>query len=305
MLQQKSEIRKSYFLNKHVIITPGRLKRPRDMVEQTVEKDIGKCVFCPENIEQELLIKKYDNKIIVLKNKYPSMSLDNPKAYGTQEVVIETLDHDQNFVDFSIKHIELYLKVLVDRLKVISKNKKIEYILEFKNHGSKAGASIKHEHSQIFATKILPYDVLEEFKLAEEYKIKHKICPYCDILKKELKSKRKIYEDNYVGAFAPFASEYHYEAWIFSKRHTDNIATLKNNEIQSIAKCLKFILSKVKKLELAYNFFMHQVVSKTDQHFCIKFQPRDVNIWAGVELGSGLVINSVCPEIAAKYYRNA
>lgn len=299
---QKSEIRKAYFLNKYVIITPGRLERPRDIVEQTVEKDIGKCVFCPENIEQELLIKKYDNKITVLKNKYPSMSLNNPKAYGTQEVLIETPDHNQNFVDFSIKHIELYLKVLADRLKVISKNKKIEYILEFKNHGSKAGASIKHEHSQVFASKILPFDVFEEFKLAEEYKIKHKICPYCDILKKELKSKRKIYEDDYVGAFAPFASEYHYEAWIFPKRHTDNLGTLKNNEIQSIAKCLKFILSKVKKLGLAYNFFMHQVVSKTDQHFYIKLQPRDVNIWAGVELGSGLVINSISPETAAKYY---
>lgn len=302
MLQKQSEIRKAYFLNKFVIITPGRLTRPRDIVEQSVEKSLKKCIFCLENIEKKLLIKKYSNKIVALKNKYPSVSLSNPKAYGTQEVVIETTKHNESFVDFSIAHIELYLQVLADRLKEISKNKKIEYILEFKNHGSKAGASIKHEHSQIFATKILPYDVFEELELFKEYKAKNKTCPYCDILKKELKSSRKIYEDDYVGAFAPFASEYHYEAWIFPKRHTDNMATLKKSEIKSMAKCLKFILSKVKKLALAYNFFMHQVVSAHDQHFYIKLQPRDINVWAGVELGSGLVINSISPEKAAEYY---
>ena len=302
MLQKQSEIRKAYFLNKFVIITPGRLTRPRDIVEQSVEKSLKKCIFCLENIEKKLLIKKYSNKIVALKNKYPSVSLSNPKAYGTQEVVIETTKHNESFVDFSIAHIELYLQVLADRLKEISKNKKIEYILEFKNHGSKAGASIKHEHSQIFATKILPYDVFEELELSKEYKAKNKTCPYCDILKTELKSSRKIYEDDYVGAFAPFASEYHYEAWIFPKRHTDNMATLKKSEIKSMAKCLKFILSKVKKLGLAYNFFMHQVVSAHDQHFYIKLQPRDINVWAGVELGSGLVINSISPEKAAEYY---
>ncbi|MBU1349708.1 DUF4931 domain-containing protein [Patescibacteria group bacterium] len=302
MLQKQSEIRKAYFLNKFVIITPGRLTRPRDIVEQSVEKSLKKCIFCLENIEKKLLIKKYSNKIVALKNKYPSVSLSNPKAYGTQEVVIETTKHNESFVDFSIAHIELYLQVLADRLKEISKNKKIEYILEFKNHGSKAGASIKHEHSQIFATKILPYDVFEELELSKEYKAKNKTCPYCDILKTELKSSRKIYEDDYIGVFTPFASEYHYEAWIFPKRHTDNIATLKKSEIKSMAKCLKFILSKVKKLGLAYNFFMHQVVSAHDQHFYIKLQPRDINVWAGVELGSGLVINSISPEKAAEYY---
>jgi len=308
MLKIKSEIRKAYFLNKFVIITPGRAKRPRDMMEQTIEKSQTNCVFCPGNLENNLIIKTYgktgkDWKIAVLKNKFPSVSLNNKKAYGIQEVIIETPDHNQAFTDLSLSHLELYLQVLSDRLKEISKNKRIEYILQFKNRGSKAGASIKHEHSQIFATEILPPDIFEELKLAENYKIEHQTCPYCDILKKELKSKRKIWEDDYVGAFTPYAPEYHYEAWIAPKRHTDNISTLTKKEIKSLARCLNFILSKVEQLGLAYNFFMHQVVSHTNQHFYIKVQPRDINVWAGVELGSGLVINSVSPEEAAKQYR--
>ena len=45
----QAEIRKHYFLDKYVIITPGRAKRPRDIKEQTILKRIEACPFCPEN----------------------------------------------------------------------------------------------------------------------------------------------------------------------------------------------------------------------------------------------------------------
>ena len=65
---------------------------------------------------------------------------------------------------------------------------------------------------------------------------------------------------------------------------------------------LKKILIKLDELGLSYNYFLHQVVSDHDQHFYLKIQPRE-NIWAGIELGSGLVVNSIPPEEAAKFYR--
>ena len=188
------------------------------------------------------------------------------------------------------------------RTEAISNNQRIEYILCFKNQGSKAGASIVHAHSQIFATDILPPDIHEELGLAQAYKIEHGTCPYCDIIAKEMKSERKIFEDKFVAAFTPYASEYHYEARIFTKRHLDNIAKLDDDEFKSFAKILKVILLKLQRLDLSFNFFLHQVISNKDQHFYLKIQPRD-SVWAGIELGSGLVINSVLPEDAAEYYK--
>lgn len=302
-----SEYRKQYFLNKYVLVTPGRAKRPHEIIEQSLLKPDAKCDFCPKTIDKKQLIKTYGGnpwKIAAMINKYPAVALTNKKAYGVQEVIVETPDHNKKFADLNLADIIFYFEVMADRLSEITKNKKIEYILQFKNHGSKAGATIRHEHSQIFATDILPPDILEELKLAQNYKIEHGSCPYCDILKKELKSPRNICEDQHAGAFTPYASRYHYEAWIFPKRHVDNITRLKPDEIASMAKCLKLILGKASSLGLAYNFFMHQVVSANDQHFYIKVQPRDQNIWAGIELGSGLVINSVAPETAAKFYRS-
>ncbi|MFA6106129.1 MAG: DUF4931 domain-containing protein [Patescibacteria group bacterium] len=304
----QSEIRKQYFLNKYVIITPGRARRPHEIMEQSQAISDFKCEFCPDTIDKKQLIKTYGKgktwKIAALRNKYPAVALDNKKAYGIQEVIIDTPEHDIKFSELSVPDIAYYFDVMADRLKEITKDKKIEYVLQFKNHGSKAGATIRHEHSQIFATNILPPDISGELQQAENYKIEHNACPYCGILKNELKSPRKICEDKFIGAFAPYASEYHYEAWIFPKRHLDNISVLTREEKKSLAACLKKILAKIDSLGLAYNFFMHQVVKDSGQHFYIKVQPRDKNVWAGIELGSGLVINSIAPEKAAKFYRS-
>ena len=308
MPNKKSKIRKSYFLNKYVVITPGRAKRPRDIEEKTVVKRVGNCPFCPEKIKKDIILDKItkpnkkDWEVISIANIFPAVTLDNKKAYGAQEVIVEMQNHQKDLGDMPITHIEKVLQMYVSRTKNLTKNKELDYILCFKNQGSKAGASIVHAHSQVFATKIIPTDLKEEARLALDYKEKHKTCPYCDIIKKERGSKREIYNDKNIIAFTPYASEFHYETWIFPKKHIDNITLLSKDELKSFAKALKMILSKLDSINVSFNFFLHNVISNKNQHFYIKIQPRD-SIWAGVELGSGLVINSISPEAAAKFYK--
>ncbi len=308
-MTNKSEIRKSYFLNKYVIITPSRSKRPRDLKEQTIVKRNDTCFFCPQNVNEKLILDKTKKEasknwqVISLANIFPAVTLDNKKAYGTQEVIIETPEHQKELGDLKTNQIELVLRMYASRTKHLAENKEIDYVLCFKNQGSKAGASLAHAHSQIFATKIIPEDLKEEARLIMDYKAKHKTCAYCDILEKEKKTERNIFEDKDIVAFTPYASEYHYEAWIFPKRHLDNITLLRKTEFSSLAKALKMILLKLDFLGLSFNLFLHNVISDQNQHFYIKIQPRD-SIWAGVELGSGLVINSISPEAAAKFYKS-
>jgi len=300
----KSEIRKDYLLDKYVIITPGRAKRPRDIKEQTIISRVSDCPFCPEKINPKNILDQIDGpdgKILSIGNIFPAVALDNKKAYGAQEVIIETPDHKKELHDLSEAQIEALLRMYAKRTEALSKIKNIEYILCFKNQGSKAGASIVHAHSQVFATDIIPPEIREELKLWRDYRLDKKTCTYCDVIKKEMKSPRKIYEDKHVAAFTPYASQYHYEAWVFTKQHLDNITKLNDNEFKAFAKILKKILTKLSELNLSFNYFLHQSISDHDQHFYLKIQPRD-SVWAGVELGSGLVINSVAPEEAAEFF---
>ena len=302
MITKKPEIRQSLISNKSVIIAPNRAMRPNDIKNKP---KLG-CPFCKKNVNQKNVVDKIkinDDEITCLKNIFPAVSLNNKKAYGTQEVIIETQNHQNDLSHFSLEHFVSLLEMYTRRTKAIAKNKKIDYILCFKNQGLEAGASLAHAHSQIFATGIIPGDLKEEKRLALEYRLEHNRCAYCDIIKKEMKSKRKIYSDKYVAAFAPDASQFHYEAWIMTKRHVDNIVDLTLDEKKSIAKVLKQLALKMSSLNLSFNYFLHNVISDKQQHFYIKIQPRD-SVWAGIELGSGLIINSVSPEDAAKYYRS-
>ena len=77
---------------------------------------------------------------------------------------------------------------------------------------------------------------------------------------------------------------------------------LTQNERLSFAKLLKKILKKINKLNLPYNYYFHQVINDEDQHLYLKITPRG-SVWAGVEIGSGLIINPVSPEEAARFYR--
>jgi len=304
-----AEIRKDYFLDKYVIITPGRAKRPRGVRAKTTFSREKFCPFCPNGIEKKLIIKTYPSikkgepwSSMVIKNKYPIITLNNPKAYGQHEVIIDTPNHGKELSQLSLQQIVNLLEVFKDRTSILSKISKIDYILIFKNEGGKAGASLAHAHCQVFASKILPPDLSEEFTAMRQYRRKYKRCPYCDIIKKEEKSPRRIYADKHVVAFTPYASAYHYETWIFPRRHVDNITHLSEQETHALAEALKKVLKKVYQLGLSYNLFLHQVVSNKDQHFYLKIQPREA-VWGGVELGSGIIVNSVSPEKAAAYLR--
>ncbi len=300
----KPEIRKDYIQEKYVLIAPKRGKRPHQKPKTSLKKTKA-CHFCPSNLKERLVDwqgEKNDWSIAVLKNKYPAISPKNPKAYGYQEVVIETPDHENHLEQLSIKQIRNLFEVYARRTLELQKDRKIDYILIFKNSGGPAGASIQHAHSQIFATKFLPPHLKDKAERVKKYQKEKGRCLYCDVIKKERKSPRFVFEDDNVICFTPYASMHNYEVWILPKRHLDNVAELNPDEQNSWAKVLKKVLKQINKLKLPYNFYFHQVVSESDQHLYMKIIPRG-SVWAGVEIGSGLIINAVSPEDAAKYYQ--
>ncbi len=303
----KSEIRKDYIQEKYVIISPRRGKRPREFERMEVhgtERQV--CHFCPEQLKNVKALATYGSQkkwqVKSIANIFPAVSKENSKAYGTQEVVVETPNHIKELDDLSVAHIGHIFEVYAERTRAITRDKKIEYILIFKNNGGKAGASLQHAHSQIFATEFLPPHLKDKSQKVQEYKLETGRCVYCDVIAKEKEGPRLVWEDKDVIAFTPYASMHNYEVWIMPKRHLDNVTVLTAGERRSMAKILKYALQKITDLHLPYNFYFHQVIHDEDQHLYLKVKPRG-SVWAGVEIGSGLIINPIAPEDAAKFYR--
>ena len=114
-------------------------------------------------------------------------------------------------------------------------------------------------------------------------------------------SYRKCFESKYFTAFTPYASRFHYEIAVFSKAHVNSITKMNDITLFDLAKIMKQILAKLKELDAPYNFFLHYNPDEK-YHFHIEFCPR-LAIWAGIEFSTGITINSVSPEEAAKFYR--
>lgn len=304
----QSEIRKDYIQEKYVIIAPRRSARPHVERPECIEPPtpVTKCHFCPRGLNEKEVIatfgpgKPWD--IAVIENLFPAVSLENVRAYGKQEIVIETPDHTSQIEDLHEEHIANLLQTYAYRARALAELPHMEYILTFKNSGGRAGESITHAHSQIFATQFLPPHLLDKSQKVQEYKLRHGTCVYCDVIAKERAGARAVYEDGSIAVFTPYASMHNYEVWILPKRHIDNVTVLSEAERLSFAYAMKRLLGGIVKLKLPYNYYFHQLVHDEDQHLYMKITPRG-SVWAGLEIGSGLIINPVPPEEAAEYYR--
>lgn len=304
----KSEIRTDLIHDRFVIIAPKRGTRPHDVQPAEVPVSSRECPFCQKIFMQAKgVYTAFDHKkpwlVKVIKNKFPVVSQANASAYGTQEVVVETPEHNVEIGELPDDHVIKIFNAYIERTRVLSKDKKIKYILIFKNHGGRAGASLVHAHSQIFATGFLPPHIIDKLTKGQEYRIAHGICYYDELIAQEEKGPRHVFADKHMVVFAPYASIYNYEAWIMPRRHLDNITQLTAEELRSLAVFTKRLIRKINSLQISYNYYLHQAITDREEHFYLRIAPRR-DVWAGVELGSRLIINTVSPEAAAKFYRS-
>ncbi len=102
-------------------------------------------------------------------------------------------------------------------------------------------------------------------------------------------------------AFTPYASRFPLEIWVLPKRHIIRIDEFDENEFNSLAEIIKKITMKLKELNADYNFYLQYGVEK--MHFHIEVCPR-LSTWAGFELATGTIINTMTPEDAAEFYRS-
>ncbi len=301
----ETEMRRDYLHDNLVIIAPNRGKRPYDT------KDFGHTLIetaksprLDENTFVSELKNKNGNWIVkVVENKFPSLTLNNPRAYGKQEVVIDTPRSNVSFGALSPHQIREVLEVYIQRTKSLLHQNGIKYVLVFKNDGYEAGASLAHAHSQIFAMPIIPQKYQHESDLVEEYFKETNKNPFDDIIDFEKNQHSRVVSENKQWfVFCPYASQWPFELWFLPKRHFVNSIELDSSELESLSELLKKYLSKLHSNGISFNMYLQNGVS--DNHrFGIKVCGRS-NIWGGLEVSTGIVINTVPPESATKWYKS-
>jgi len=334
------ELRKDPVLGRWVIIATERAKRPSDFDVVRQKTHAESCAFCGGHEEEtppEVYAIREEGtapnapgwQVRVIPNKYPALDVkgdlnregvgmvDMANGIGIHEVIVETPEHDKDMADLSEERIGEVMRTYRERIIDLEEDRRLKYVLIFKNQGRSAGASLEHAHSQLIATPITPKRVKEKLDGAKRYfDYKHR-CIFCDYIKqeRELFGERLVAETEHFIALSPFAARFPFETWILPKRHMLDFTLTEKEEIEDLGAMLKPLLMKLRKAlnDPPFNYVLHQApyrrprggywtTIEEDYHWHIELIPRLTRV-AGFEWGSGFYINPTPPEVAAEELR--
>lgn len=331
-----SELRLDIVSGDWVVIATGRAKRPEMFKRERrkfQELPEEKCPFCQiETQEKPILIFSHGKKIsetkkipkdwttVVIPNKYPAFISDrslNAKMEGPYQIMnavgfhelVVTRDHKKSLGQFDTYQIKEVIDTYQSRYLELMKKPEVNYVSIFHNHGSEAGASQPHPHSQIAAIPLIDADLRKAISNSQKYFENYQECIYCRMNDWERKTKKRIvFENRDFLVICPFASKAAFEIIISPKKHLAYFEKITEIEKFYLSEAFRIALNKLYKglNDPAYNFYLH--TSPCDgknydfYHWHWTILPK-TSTWAGFELGARMEISTIEPEKAAAYLR--
>ena len=290
---------------REVIYAPRRSKRPGSSgarIPAAADGEADACPFCeghehstpPElfalGTEKGRLSDCPGWKVRVVPNLYP--------AFERQQVVIHSPDHARSLGDLSDGQLALIVEAWA-RIAEEAWSEGFDHLLVFVNEGEAAGASRPHSHSQTVWLDREPPQVA-----AEAPRLRRDGCMLCALLADlppALRlAKRELEEGAVLLAVAP-AGRAPYELLIAPSEHLVDAF----GEPAQLAAALALAADGIRRLNAVegptpFNLWLHNF--QGDGHWHLELVPR-LSVFAGIELGAGIYVNTLEPEAAAARLR--
>lgn len=339
--KRHSELRQDLVSGDWILFAPGRLQYSHSLtfLKKKPKRVVAPIQTCPfeeplKNVSEKIILSyempntssradgAWKNwEILVLENKYPAVQYSPIKLFslrgpfiavsgvGHHDLVI-TREHNVPFMRLSPEKAFHVFEAFRDRYLMLFADKNIAYVSIFHNWGPFSGASVYHPHYQIIGVPVVPPDISHSLEGSDRYFKKHKTCVHCKMIAWELKQKKRvILKTKRAIAIAPFVSRNQFEVRIFPLKHLPYFENSFDEDLHGVVDVLQKVLRKMHKNlnDPDFNFFIHTapVENKkkhTHYHWHIEIYPK-MNVRAGFEYGTGIEINSVDPDLAAKILR--
>jgi len=326
------EMRQNRFTKEWVVIATERAKRPEELKTNRPDaKPLPKysptCPFCPGNEQMspgevmrlggpdgEWRIKVVPNKFAALSREgEPTRKVERSKrtinGVGIHDVIVESPDHSMTTALLPDEHVTSILNVYKQRYDEVSQDPRITQITLFKNHGTGAGASLEHPHSQMIAAPVISHQVRDRMFEALRHYDEFGECIFCQVMAEEIDEKTRIVMvTDHFAVLQPFASPTPFTTHIYPRRHMASFGDVSQEELVDLGRTLRTLLGKLYfgLNNPDFNYTIRTAPSENAgvkyYHWHISVIPRLTRL-AGFELGSGMFINTVLPETAAEFLR--
>lgn len=321
-----------------MVLVPGRSARPNEhaAAPPTGATDTG-CPFCEGNegrTPPEVAALGPPGRapntpgwlVRTIPNRFPTVSSELPPgprpptvnefagapAFGYHEVVIESPSHSPSLGFLPMEQVVRVVRMCRDRVRYLSDQSHVGSVTLFENTGPESGGSLWHPHAQLVTLPEATSALEEEGAGAERYRRRTGVdCAFESVAAAELADgRRTVLDADGLVAFAPFASGLAYEVRLQPRRHARSFGDVTDEESRAIALHLAALLRALLTLlpGASYNFVVRSPVAAATgldrYHWHLDLYPRLVRP-DGFDLGSGVAVNTVPPEVAADALRTA
>ena len=307
------ELRRDDLSGRWVLLAAGRAARPHTFPPpgRGESAPADDCPFCPghERMTPPEVYRTGEGRpdapgwrVRVVPNLYPIVGGTDarPGATGAHEVVVLSPSHTDSFAQLEPEHAVEVLTVLRDRSRhhLAAGRTFVQVAI---NHGPAAGASIAHPHAQLVALDVMPPAVtraVERFETAGH-----------DLVTADLEEGGDALRvvDGLVAAWCPHASSTPYELRLALLAARARFDEANDSDIEAVATVARDALGRLASAlgDVPYNLVVHTAGPGTDPesfHWYIEVQTR-TSVIAGFEQGTGILVNTVAPQLAAPQLR--
>jgi UDPglucose--hexose-1-phosphate uridylyltransferase len=224
-------------------------------------------------------------------------------ALGSHEVIVNAPDPVTSLAELSPDQVEIAMDAWRQRMRFHAGAAYVHLIV---NEGREAGASLPHTHAQLYALPFVPAAVARERERFTAYSDRTQGRNLLeDLLQEEVRRRERIVAiDREAVAIAPFASRVPFQVQLVPRRpraRFEDDGPLGARLLHSVLHRLKHVLGALPPLNLWV-----RTAPAGAEYFCwrIDILPRLTHL-AGLELGTGVNLNIVPPELAATKLREA
>jgi UDPglucose--hexose-1-phosphate uridylyltransferase len=318
-----SQLRLNPLTGRWVTVAVERAARPGDLISrqpQTESDPDRPCPFCPGNEEATPpALETYGptgNWLVrVVPNLFPAFEGNEPlkvqnlgpvftqaEASGVHEVLVFSPDHHATWADLDDKQAGLAMAAIRDRMEDHARRSTVRYTQAIVNTGRGAGASLDHPHGQLLGIPFVPGEIAEEEAGFRRFEGS---CLLCTMAEAEARAgHRVVIDDPSVLVVCPFWSGAPYEMLVLPRRHEVHLEGTSPADVVAVGRGIRDALQLLRKRvgEVAYNLVFHTAPHHHEgpYHWHVHIVPRLTSL-AGFEQGTGVLINIVAPELAARH----
>jgi len=306
-VEASERLRRDSITGKLVVIAPERRRRPGAPGTGGHAAERPPCPFCPGN--EALTPPELDAfrapgtrpdgpgwRVRVVPNKYPAFS-------DGHEVIVHSPDHGRDLEDLddeaAAELLGMYRRRIATHLESGARA-----AIVICNRGARAGASLEHPHSQLFAMPMVPPLQVDELANFERFRNRYGACLLCEE-RDRAESDSRLVIDGPVAAWVPAAARWPYELWLAPAEHQPDF---RSGSLLETARTLRRALAAQNAATggAALNYWLHTAPAELrgTYHWHFEMAPR-TSVAAGFELGTDVTIDDVDPAQAAAELRAA